>query len=215
VNIVSDAIKVYDGTTATTGLVLGLGSVRTGDQVVVSGTGAYNSADVGASLGYQVSNLRLAGTDGGNYYLSSSTLSASNGVITPATLTYVATPTSSVIGLAPMVNAGLVTGFVAGDTLQNATTGTVLFSTTATSASGLGRYAITGSGLVANRGNYVFEQAVGNATALTVVEVPLSSRSSGVVFNCVLANDEPEFWVSSSGLQRQEARYTMCAANPR
>jgi len=51
----------------------------------------------------------------------------------------------------------------------NATTGTLTFTTPATSASGAGSYAINGSGLTANNGNYTFAQAAGNATALSIL----------------------------------------------
>jgi hypothetical protein len=48
------------------------------------------------------------------------------------------------------------------------------FGTAATSSSSVGSYAINGSGLTANNGNYTFVQAVGNALALTVTQgVPL------------------------------------------
>jgi hypothetical protein len=57
---------------------------------------------------------------------------------------------------------------VGGDTLANATTGTLAFATTATSSSRAGLYPIDGSGVIADFGNYVFAQASSNATALTI-----------------------------------------------
>jgi len=68
--------------------------------------------------------------------------------------------------------SGTVTGFVNGDTLSSATTGTASFSTTAGSTSNAGSYAIDGSGLTA--GNYTFVQASGNASALTITKAPLT-----------------------------------------
>ena len=67
---------------------------------------------------------------------------------------------------------------VNGDTLATAATGTLSFTSPATAASNVGSYAITGSGLTANNGNYVFVQAAGNATALALVCV-LSLRPWG------------------------------------
>ena len=64
--------------------------------------------------------------------------------------------------------SGTVTGFVNGDTLGSATTGTLGFTTAANTSSPAGSYAISGSGLVANYGDYLFVQAAGNATALTI-----------------------------------------------
>ncbi|WP_144007120.1 caspase family protein, partial [Pelomonas sp. KK5] len=64
------------------------------------------------------------------------------------------------------VLSGSVTGFVGGETQANATSGTLAFVTPATTASPAGSYAINGQGLTAQ--NYVFVQAAGNATALTL-----------------------------------------------
>ncbi|WP_266168892.1 YDG domain-containing protein [Dyella subtropica] len=88
--------------------------------------------------------------------------------ITPATLTYVATPVKWYSGQAIPTLTGTVSGFQGGDTLANATTGTPTFATSATAQSPAGQYAIDGSGLAANDGNYVFVQAAGNAQAFNV-----------------------------------------------
>ncbi len=64
--------------------------------------------------------------------------------------------------------SGTVSGFVAGETQESATTGTLTWVTNATTTSSVGPYYINGSGLVANYGNYVFVQAPSNASALTV-----------------------------------------------
>jgi filamentous hemagglutinin family protein len=89
--------------------------------------------------------------------------------ITPATLAYVADPTTVPVGGTefPMFT-GNVVGFVGGDSLTTATTGVLTFNAEAEPDSPAGSYPITGSGLTANFGNYVFTQAVGNATALTI-----------------------------------------------
>ncbi|MCH7346019.1 hypothetical protein LZ017_21880, partial [Pelomonas sp. CA6] len=70
--------------------------------------------------------------------------------------------------------SGTVTGFVGSDTLANATTGTLAFATPATTASNVGSYAINGSGLTANNGNYVFAQAAGNTSALSITPATLT-----------------------------------------
>ncbi len=89
-------------------------------------------------------------------------------IVTPAPLTYVAAPASRMSGVSNPVFNGAVTGFVLSDTLASATTGTMVFSSVAAPTVVPGQYAITGSGLSADNGNYVFVQAPGNATALTV-----------------------------------------------
>jgi type IV secretory pathway protease TraF len=121
---------------------------------------------------------RAPGQNVGNYAITQGTLSAganyaisftgANFAITPATLTYVANSLGRTYGDANPALGGKVTGFVNGDTLASATSGTLDFTTSATPSSNVGSYAITGAGLSANNGNYVFVQAAGNATALTI-----------------------------------------------
>lgn len=94
-----------------------------------------------------------------------------SGDIRPATLTYIATPTTRVEGDALSGFTGTVQGFVTGETLQNATSGTLLFRTAATLDSAPGTYAINGAGLSAT--NYTFTQAGPNATALSLAARPI------------------------------------------
>ncbi|MGZ5932368.1 MAG: MBG domain-containing protein, partial [Rhizomicrobium sp.] len=150
----------------------------------------YGSAD--PALTYGVSGLvngdtsavfsgalsRASGENVGSYAISQGTLSAgtnytiaftgANFAITPATLTYVADSASRTYGGANPTFDGTVTGLVNGDTLASATTGALSFDSPATASSNVGSYAINGSGLTANNGNYVFAQSAANATALTI-----------------------------------------------
>ncbi len=98
-------------------------------------------------------------------------------VINKATLTYTANAASMTYGSAVPVLSGLVSGFVGTDNQGNATTGTLTFTTTATSSSGVGGYAINGAGLTAN-GNYSLVQAAGNAAALTINALPVNLTGS-------------------------------------
>jgi len=115
--------------------------------------------------------------------------------IKPATLTYVSNTASMTYGSAIPALSGMVTGFVNGDTENTATTGTLTFTTAATS-SPVGSYAITGSGLSAT--NYTFTQAAANSTALTVTAAPLTITANYIskVYGAVL----PTLTVSYSGL---------------
>jgi len=70
--------------------------------------------------------------------------------------------------------SGSVSGFVGADNQDNATMGTLTFTSAATSSSSVGSYAINGSGLTANNGNYTFVQVAGNATALTINALPVN-----------------------------------------
>jgi hypothetical protein len=114
----------------------------------------------------------LSGATGsgiGNYNVS-----YSNGTLTidPAalTVTYMANEARSPYGssLSDLSGTVVASGFVGGDGLANLR-GTVVWATTATSNSPVGRYAITGSGLTSSS-NYsiVGMQASGNSTAYIV-----------------------------------------------
>jgi filamentous hemagglutinin family protein len=132
---------------------------------VLDGALTYGGSSQGAlNVGSYV--LTPGGLASNNYAISyaSGTLT-----LTPATLTYVATPAQVYAGQAIPALTGTVTGFQGSDTLGSATTGTLAFTTPATAQSPAGQYAISGNGLVANEGNYVFVQAAGNALAFNVI----------------------------------------------
>jgi filamentous hemagglutinin family protein len=159
----SVASKVYDGTTTATltgGRLLGL--VGT-DPVGFTQAGSFASSNAGNGIAVNASDT-LSGAGASNYVLTQPTGLTAN--ITPATLTYVALPESTSPGKVASGLAGIVTGFVSGDTLSNSTSGAPVWTTNATTASPPGAYAIDGGGLTA--GNYVFVQGSNNATALTV-----------------------------------------------
>ncbi|MBH9577752.1 YDG domain-containing protein [Inhella proteolytica] len=165
--------KVYDGSASAP--LSGTPSISpvAGDQVALAGTlqaqfGGSNAAGVGQAKPVQLSGLTLGGADAGNYTLA---LPALTGVVTPATLTYVATPAQRLVGQLVGQLSGSVTGFVAGESLATATTGSLQFTAPAVGGANTpalveGSFAIVGSGLSA--ANYSFAQAAGNASALVV-----------------------------------------------
>ncbi|HET6248931.1 MAG TPA: MBG domain-containing protein, partial [Tepidisphaeraceae bacterium] len=145
----------------------------------LSASGLQNGESVsvltGLSNGFGITNLTNAGNyttsvlgtlTNGNYTMGSS--NPGSWVVNPAALTYVANPASSNFGSAFPAFTGTVTGFVNGETMASATTGTLAWNTTVTPTSPQGFYPIDGSGLTANFGNYVFVQAASNTTALAL-----------------------------------------------
>jgi filamentous hemagglutinin family protein len=146
--------------------------LSTAPQLVSAGSAA--TANVGT---YTItpSNLTLA-----NAYIPAYgyAVVAQNGTltVTPATLSYLASAVSRTYGSANPTFGGTVTGFLNTDTLVSATGGTLSFTSTATAASPVGSYTITGSGLSAT--NYVFVQAAGNASALTIMPVQMALDTS-------------------------------------
>lgn len=174
--------KEYDATTAVA-LAPGafsLNGVVAGDTLAVRGPaqGRFDSRDAGSGKQVLASGVfEILGADAANYRVGATTLGGasnrvdatavgSGGTITPATLVYNARP-GAVIGALDIDGLrGTVTGFKGDDTLANATSGTLQWSTTATPVSGPGRQPVLGSGLRA--ANYVLVQNPGNATALDI-----------------------------------------------
>jgi hypothetical protein len=154
--------------------------------VAADGTGTSRGMYNSQTLTGAVATAATQATNVGNAAITQNTVTNANNTnyditynngtlsITPAVLTYNATAASSIYGSTPSVNAGTVTGWKNGENASTATTGTLLFSTTTTGTSNVGSYGITGSGLTANNGNYTFEQASGNATALTINKATLT-----------------------------------------
>jgi len=159
------ASRLYGATNpAFSGSVTGLVNGDT-----TTGTAAYSSTATALS---NIGNYAITGSGlsaSSNYVFAQAVGNASALSITPATLTYTANAASRLYGATNPTFSGSVTGLVNGDT----TTGTAAYSSTATALSNIGNYAITGSGLSASS-NYVFAQAVGNASALSITPATLT-----------------------------------------
>ncbi|MCX7066998.1 MAG: filamentous hemagglutinin N-terminal domain-containing protein [Methylococcales bacterium] len=184
-NGLSDSTPTYTYTNTTTGATITPNANLLGTATVygtAKNVGTYTASTTGLfsnQQGYDISN----GTVGSL-------------TITPATLTYTANAASRLYGAANPVFSGTLTGFVNGETQATATTGLLGFSSLANNLSNVGSYTIDGSGLIANFGNYIFRQAAGNATALSIIEAVKSSV--GIVSAVPRIND------SSSAFQLGE-----------
>ena len=137
--------KTYDGTAAATitaaNLTLDTSGIIAGDSVgVVSGTGAYDSRNTG-SRNVTVTSVAL---NNGNYTLVAGGTLA--GQIDLASLTITANNATKRDGAANPAFSVTYTGLAAGDTAASLD-GTLSFSTTATTASPVGQYAITPAGV--------------------------------------------------------------------
>ena len=161
------ADKRYDGSTAGTVTGWTLAGVLPGDGVQVqAGSARFTTAGVGSAKPVTATASSLAGADAGNYTVNVQTV-ATTAVISAAPLLYLADAASVLQGQALPAFSGQVTGFVAGEGLANATSGTPRFDSAVAASASPGSYAINGSGLVA--ANYTLAQAPGNATALTLL----------------------------------------------
>ena len=168
------AIPTLTGTV--TGFVLGQTQETATTGTLAFTSSAIQSSNVGS---YAVTGSGLTANNGDYTFVQAAANSAALS-ITPATLTYTANPVGQTYGTAIPTFTGTVTGFVLGQTQETATTGTLAFATVATPASNIQTYAITGSGLTANNGNYTFVQAPGNASALTIAPAILTYTASPV-----------------------------------
>ncbi|PLR22638.1 hypothetical protein SGCZBJ_17860 [Caulobacter zeae] len=152
--------SIYSGSAQTNGFTT---SGLVGSDAVTSVTGLASGTNVGSyvdvlsgAVGTGLSNYAITYVNGGL-------------LITPkaVTVTYTANGASSIYGATPTGLGGgyLANGLIGGDTLSGAAS----WTTTATNTSGVGTYAITGSGLgVGSNYTLVASQAAGNATALTI-----------------------------------------------
>jgi filamentous hemagglutinin family protein len=182
-SLIGTTSKIYDASTtaAVTAANLTSTGALTGDTITLSATGAtYADKNQGSGKGVTATGVSISsatdstGATVYGYQLSSTSAAGNIGIINPATLTYTANTASRTYGAANPAFSGTVTGFVGGDTQASATTGTLSFGTPATTTSNAGSYAINGTGLTANNGNYSFQQAGANATALTINPAVLS-----------------------------------------
>jgi filamentous hemagglutinin family protein len=190
------ANKTYDGTTTA---VVSLSGGLAGDNVAFSDTAAnFTDKNVGNGKTINVTGISASGADAGNYTVSGTTTATAN--ITPATLTYVATPASIVAGQSLSGLTGTVNGFVSGDSIGNSTTGTLVWTSTAGATSLPGLYEIDGTGLGAT--NYVFVQAPGNAAALTLKpgSAPVSVSNLVTAFDSIFAPTHQGLDLASLGL---------------
>jgi gliding motility-associated-like protein len=174
-------------------------TLPTGFEAATSAAGTYSSPLTLTQSGGTYSGtvyVRLAANAAveaysGNITLSSTgatdkTVATANSTVTAAVLTYAANTASRAVGASDPTFTGAVTGFVNGENLAGATTGTAVWATTATVLSPAGSYAINGSGLSAT--NYTFAQAAGNATALSIVNKVLTINNTPTVTNNIALN---------------------------
>lgn len=168
----------------------------------VGGNGLVN----GDSLSGALASMAEADANVGAYDITQGSLVASsnyavtfiNGALTiePAALqiTYQADPASSVMGepIAELSGGVSAIGLLNGDTIAEATSGSLSFTTEATSMSLPGSYAIEGEGLVSS-GNYTitFAQAAENASAYTVQDAVSAEPSASRTTSTESISSEP------------------------
>jgi hypothetical protein len=157
--------KTYDGNTTAAITVGRLSGFVDGEAVSATVSGIFESKNAGSRTATAVYTLADGSGLAKNYTLADTTHSAT---ISKVALTYTANKASFNTGITPASLSGTVSGFVNNELQSSATTGTLAWTTPATSASGAGSYAINGSGLSAV--NYSFSQAVENAAALTLIQ---------------------------------------------
>jgi hypothetical protein len=152
--------------------------VLAGDIVSFADTSAtFADKNVGTAKTVTISGITAGNTDGGNYSVNSTAMTAAN--ITPATLTETALPVTVSLGVTPVLS-GAVSGFMPGDTVGNATSGTLAWIANTPAHPAVGLYAVTGTGLSAQ--NYVIAQAAANGEALTITSesVPQGSAAERI-----------------------------------
>jgi hypothetical protein len=172
--------KVYDGTTAMTGLTMDLTGLLAGDAVGVNASGSFNSRNAGNNVGYAISNIQLTGVDAANYYLTTGGFSGTDGLISPRMITASGITANDRIydgtrDATLSLSGYTLDGVIAGDAVTLDTSGyTALFGDKNV---GVGK-AVTLSGLGltgADAGNYLFTQPTQLTASITPRPITLSA----------------------------------------
>ncbi|WP_251373721.1 YDG domain-containing protein, partial [Janthinobacterium sp. JC611] len=175
---VGAANKVYDATTQATltgkATVLALGGDRLG---VTGGNAAFADKHAGSGKTVILGGFSLQGADAANYELVQPGSVTAD--IAKATLLYTAAPVTLTGGRMPEGLRGSVSGLLGNDSLADATSGSLAWTSPATASSPAGSYAINGSGLSST--DYVFAQADANAHALTLQSASLPPPAQAAV----------------------------------
>jgi autotransporter-associated beta strand protein len=205
--------KTYDGATSAAATPTLTGSLASGDTATLTET--YDTKNTGT--GKTLTPTAIIKDSGNNVVTANYTITyvtSTAGAISAAPLAYVANPASRNYGSANPAFSGTVNGFVGSDTQANATTGTLGFTSSATLSSNVGSYAINGSGLTANNGNYTFGQAAGNATALTIGKAALSvtANADSKTYGLTRSYGAGSTAFTSSGLKNGETIATVTLA---
>lgn len=177
--LVGSTTKVYDGNDAATlaSANYTLSGVLGGETVLLNDptSGLYGSATAGGGKLVSVGGLAISGTDASNYALGSSSIAANIGTITPRALVVTADDAGQSYGDANPVFTASYDGFASAED-ASVLAGALSFDTAGNSASSIGTYAITTSGLSAT--NYTLSYLPGTLTidpaALTVTADDLS-----------------------------------------
>jgi hypothetical protein len=189
--------KTYDGTAAMSGLSLTSANILSGDAVNIgSDGGAFTDKNVSrdngalaANKSYSVSGINLSGNDAANYYLSANaTISASDGQITPKTLTVIYTGVDKVYDRSATATVTTSDDRVIGDNLGIARTASFVITNGETAAKDVlyasgnpaaKNISITNATLSGSDAlNYSLTSATGSATATIT---PASLVISGIV----------------------------------
>ena len=145
--------KVYDALLTATLGGTAAGWIA-GDAVTVSATGLFDTKDIGTGKTVTLTSS-YGGADKGNYTITDQSTTTAD--IMPALLTVHANNASKITGTPNPDLTGWIDGFAGTDNLANATTGSVQYVTTATTASMEGEYLITVKSFpVTLYSNYIF-----------------------------------------------------------
>ena len=176
---------VYDGSTAITGATASLSNLVGNDAVSLTGSGSFNgTANVGTSLSYTLNSLQLTGLQAANYYLSSPTLTASNGAITARPLSWTVNNASSTYGTTATPGTATLINTIAGDVLTDTVTvyntGTATVVTPATrTAAGTYDEKVTAIG-GASAGNYTLASTGNTTGTLTVAPKAITLTADAI-----------------------------------
>jgi hypothetical protein len=208
--VVTAQTKVYDGTTAAS--VATADDRINGDVLTISGSAQFADKNAGAGKVVNYSGISLNGSDSGNYNISAAASGAAD--ITKAHLTVTADDKARVYGDVNPDFTLTLSGFVSGENLSTSgVTGVGGATVNATTASGIGAYAVTPTVNTLSAQNYDFSPFV--AGNLQVTPRPMTVIANNVVRLAGDSNPDPlHFSTGQGGLVNGDAVASVAISIP-
>jgi hypothetical protein len=182
--------KTYDGNANMPSLSLALSGTLSGDNVSVTGQGAYASANVGTTY-YDVKNLVLSGVDQGNYVLTAgNSISGTNGTINKAALTVTAQGDRKIFdGEVYVGGKGVAYSGLVNNEDSAVLGGALSYTGTSQNAVNAGSYTITPQGLSSSNYTITYVDAPLTIDPATITTSSVNAMLQGPITKVYDGND--------------------------
>jgi trimeric autotransporter adhesin len=182
--------KTYDGNANMPSLSLALSGTLSGDNLSVTGQGAYASANAGTTH-YDVKNLVLSGVDHGNYVLTAgNSISGTNGTINKAALTVTAQGDRKIFdGEVYVGGKGVAYSGLVNNEDSAVLGGALSYTGTSQNAVNAGSYTITPQGLSSSNYTITYVDAPLTIDPATITTSSVNAMLQGPITKVYDGND--------------------------